>query len=229
MQTFGALLQNVTISIKYVHAIFWAFLWKNWATFQSNIWSHWIWIRNLYLTLGTLYKTQLWMEQDLKNRTFEKIASARTNRHQPDNRFWHSIVPCQDLSTASNQAVWPDLAKFRHFSKTYLVFGQIWTYFSKKNYAIGRIFIIVNDQVKIRSHCKKQATVAEAATAVTNSHRYKLTTRKQTIACLFKTESSSSWRKNWRKLRVSSVRVLKHDRVVVAAVAVARRPLQVVN
>ena len=169
------------------------------------------------------------MEQDLKNRTFEKIASARTNRHQPDNRFWHSIVPCQDLSTASNQAVWPDLAKFRHFSKTYLVFGQIWTYFSKKNYAIGRIFIIVNDQVKIRSHCKKQATVAEAATAVTNSHRYKLTTRKQTIACLFKTESSSSWRKNWRKLRVSSVRVLKHDRVVVAAVAVARRPLQVVN
>ena len=52
-------------------------------------------------------------------------------------------------------AVWPDLAKFRHFGKTYSGFRKIlmvylakfWTYFGKNFYVTGRIFIVVNGQI----------------------------------------------------------------------------------
>ena len=60
-------------------------------------------------------------------------------------------------------AVWPDLAKFRHFGKTFYyfgknymvhsVFGKVLNLLWKKFYSIGRIIIILNDLImKIKSN-----------------------------------------------------------------------------
>ena len=58
------------------------------------------------------------------------------------------------LATMSrSQPVWPDSAKFHQFGKDIIFFGSFWRVFSEilyliwqKNYAIGLIFIVVNDQ-----------------------------------------------------------------------------------
>ena len=61
------------------------------------------------------------------------------------------------LKKTLSETLWPDLAKFRHFGKTYsdfgkilmvyLVFGKILTLLCQEFYVIGRIFIAVNGQI----------------------------------------------------------------------------------
>ena len=61
-------------------------------------------------------------------------------------------------------ALWPDLAKFRHFGKILDIFGDFWGFGKKFNLlwhilnAIGQIFIVVQGQISkihtaIWSHC----------------------------------------------------------------------------
>ena len=69
----------------------------------------------------------------------------------------------KDIWSHCSSALWPHLAKFRHFCKNYKVFGNIWksnlvfgeilNLFWQSSYAIGHILIVANDQNITKHFC----------------------------------------------------------------------------
>ena len=85
------------------------------------------------------------------------LPSCLVNSLRRSNYNGAKLFSTQRSTSYSLSAVWPDLAKFRHFGKTYsdfgkilmvyLVFGKILTLLCQEFYVIGRIFIAVNGQI----------------------------------------------------------------------------------